>query len=69
MPFLRWGRRVDTFSARIERARNEGYRRGFAEGNLFKMALGKTFSREQVLDWLDTVIEEGRSELKEKEGR
>jgi hypothetical protein len=28
-------RRADTFLSRIQRARNEGYARGFPEGNLF----------------------------------
>jgi hypothetical protein len=48
--------RADTRSARIERARNDGYFRGFAEGKLFKLAIGETFDRSQTLDWLDNVM-------------
>lgn len=58
-----WAGRADAFTSRLERARNEGFLRGSAEAKLFKLAVGETFSRAQVLDWLDTVIEEGRSEL------
>jgi hypothetical protein len=55
--------RADTFLSRVERARDEGYSRGFMEGGLFKLAVGGSFNRAQVLDWLDNVIEEGREEL------
>jgi hypothetical protein len=55
--------RADTFSARIQRARDEGYSRGFAEGVLFRLAVGKTSDRGPALDWLDNVIEEGRTDL------
>ena len=30
---------------------------------MFILAVGEDFKREQVLDWLDNVIEEGREEL------
>jgi hypothetical protein len=30
---------------------------------LTKLAAGKTFGRSQKLDWLDNVIEEGRTDL------
>jgi hypothetical protein len=58
--------RLDTFLARMQRARNEGYLCGSREGKLFTLAVGKVFTREQVLDWLDNVIDEGRSELKDQ---
>jgi hypothetical protein len=47
----------------MQRARNEGFSRGFLEGKVFILAVGEDFKREQVLDWLDNVIEEGREEL------
>ena len=55
--------RFDTFPSRMKRARNEGYSRGFLEGKLFTLAVGDGFRRDQALDWLNTVIEEGREEL------
>ena len=55
--------RLDTFPSRMKRARNEGYARGLMEGKLFALAVGDGFRRDQVLDWLNTVIEEGREEL------
>jgi hypothetical protein len=55
--------RTDSFPSRMKRARNEGYLRGSREGRLFTLAVGESFKREQALDWLDTVIEEGRAEL------
>jgi hypothetical protein len=58
--------RTDTFLSRVERARDEGYARGFMERELFKLAVGGSFNRAQVLDWLDNVIEEGRDELKDQ---
>jgi hypothetical protein len=33
------------------------------EGKLFKLAVGKVFQRGRALDWLTTVIDEGREEL------
>jgi hypothetical protein len=55
--------RFDTFRSRMKRARNEAYSRGFLEGELFTLAVGDGFRRDQALDWLNTVIEEGREEL------
>jgi hypothetical protein len=55
--------RAHTFEARIKRARNEGYSRGSREAKLFKLAVGKVLEREQALDWLTTVIDDGRAEL------
>jgi hypothetical protein len=60
--FFKLGR-ADTFPSRMNRARNEGYFRGSTEGKLFKLPVGKVFERGQALDWLNTVIEEGREEL------
>jgi hypothetical protein len=56
-------RRDDSFQSRLGRAKEEGFLRGSSEGKLFKLAVGKAFDRQQALDWLDAVIEEGRSEL------
>jgi hypothetical protein len=56
--------RAHTFEARMQRARNEGYASGAREAKLFKIAMGKVgFEREQALDWLNTAIYKGRSEL------
>jgi hypothetical protein len=61
--------RVDTFQARMDRARDDAYSRGLLEASLFKMAVGKDFERRQALDWLDTVIDDGRSELEDQHAR
>jgi hypothetical protein len=55
--------RAETLQARMKRARNEGYARGALEAKIFKLAVGKQFERAQGMDWLQTVVEEGRSEL------
>ena len=55
--------RADTFQARMQRARSEGYSRGAQEAKLFKLSVGKVFGREQVLDRLRTAVDEGRAEL------
>jgi hypothetical protein len=55
--------RANTFEARMQRARDEGYARGFHEAKLFKLAVGMPFERNQVLDWLSTAVDDGRSEL------
>jgi hypothetical protein len=55
--------RAHTFQARMKRARKEGYERGALEAKLFRLAVGKSFERVQAMDWLQTVVEEGRSEL------
>jgi hypothetical protein len=56
--------RADTFTARIQRAKNEGFACGSREGKLFRFAVGKVgFARDQVHGWLDTVIDDGRAEL------
>ena len=55
--------RAHTFEARMQRARNEGYSRGSREAKLFRLALSRAFEREQALDWLTTVIDDGRAEL------
>lgn len=47
----------------MERARNEGFSRGSREGKLFKLAVSKVFDRQQALDWIDAVTEEGRADL------
>jgi hypothetical protein len=58
--------RADTYQARMKRARDAAYSRGFLEAKLFKLAVGGVFEREQVLDWLSTVIDDGRAELKSR---
>jgi hypothetical protein len=55
--------RADTFVSRMERVRNDAYSRGTFEGKVFKLAVGRDFQREQALDWLSTVIDEGREDL------
>ncbi len=64
MPFWAFkSGRDDSFGSRLVRARNEGLLRGSREAKLFRLAVGKSFERQQALDWLNTVIDEGRSEL------
>ena len=55
--------RVDTFISRMKRAKDEGYLCGSREAKLLKLAVGKAFTREQAMDWLDSTIDEGRVEL------
>jgi hypothetical protein len=56
--------RADTFTARIQRAKSEGFASGSREGKLFRFAVGKVgFAREQVHGWLNTVVDDGRAEL------
>jgi hypothetical protein len=55
--------RADTFTARMQRARNEGYSRGAQEAKLFKLAVGRVVDREKALNWLSTMIDGGRAEL------
>jgi hypothetical protein len=55
--------RPDSLSGRLARSRNEGYARGGHEAKLCRLATGSTIDRKQALDWLNTVIEEGRVEL------
>jgi hypothetical protein len=55
--------RPDSLSGRLARSRNEGYARGAHEAKLCRLATGSTIERSQALDWLNTVIEDGRLEL------
>jgi len=48
----------------MARARDDAYSRGFLEAKLFKLAVGKDFDRKQALDWMNTVVDDGRAELK-----
>ena len=50
----------------MKRARNEAYLRGAQEAKMFRLAVGGSYQRQQALDWLDTVIEEGRAELEDQ---
>jgi hypothetical protein len=61
--------RPDTYQARMDRTRDDAYSRGFHEAGLFKLALGQDFQRRQALDWLDTVIDQGRAELEDQHAR
>jgi hypothetical protein len=58
--------RADTFPSCMKRAKDEGYLCGSREGKLFALAVGAVFTREQALDRLDNVIDEGRSELNDQ---
>lgn len=62
---LRFRRNDRTYnlSERMARARNEAYLRGAQEAKLFRLATGDVYQREQALDWLNSAIQEGRSEL------
>jgi hypothetical protein len=56
--------RLDTLEARIQRAKREGFACGSREAKLFRLAIGKVgFVRERALEWLNTVVDEGRAEL------
>ena len=63
--FTRKAARLDTFEARIQRAKTEGFACGSREGKLFRLAVGKVvFVRlDQVHGWLNTVVDDGRAEL------
>jgi hypothetical protein len=66
MPFFSWPKRGDDFTSRLERARTEGFRTGFREGGLFRLAVGESYKREQALDWLNSVVDDGRAELEDQ---
>jgi len=55
--------RANTFPSRMKRAKDEGYLCGSREAKLLKLAVGKAFTREQAMDWLDSTIDEGRVDL------
>ena len=56
--------RADTLTARIQRARSEGFACGSREGKLFRLAVSKVgFARDQVHGWLNTVVDDSRAEL------
>jgi len=63
MFWFRRNDRTDDISGRMARARHEAYLRGEHEGKMFRLATGGSYQRQQALDWLDTVIEDGRAEL------
>jgi hypothetical protein len=65
MPFPRFRTgRADTFEARMQRARNEGYATGASEAVLFKNATGHVVcERQRALDWLNKAIKTGRTDL------
>jgi hypothetical protein len=51
--------RADTFRSRMKRTKSEGYLSGSREAKLFKLAVSGAFVREQALDWLSNIIDEG----------
>jgi hypothetical protein len=62
--FTRSSARLDTFAARIQRAKKEGFACGSREGKLFRLAVGKVgVARDQAHGWLNTVVNDGRAEL------
>jgi hypothetical protein len=62
--FTRTASRLDTFEARIPRAKSEGFACGSREGKLFGFAVGKVdLMRDQVHGWLNTVVDDGRAKL------
>jgi hypothetical protein len=63
MYWFRRNDRPDDLSGHMARARDEAYLRGAHEGKMFRLVTGGSYQRQQALDWLDTVIEEGRAEL------
>jgi hypothetical protein len=62
--FTRSSAHLDTFAARIQRAKKEGFACGSREAKLFRLAVGKAASaRDQAHRWLNTVVNDGRAEL------
>jgi hypothetical protein len=55
--------RSDSLSGRLARSQDEGYARGAQEARLCRLATGRQIERKQALDWLNTVIEDGRIDL------
>jgi hypothetical protein len=53
-----------SLSARLERGRQSGYAESGREAKLMLLALGKGFEQNQAIGWLNTVIEEGRADLR-----
>jgi hypothetical protein len=51
-------------AARLERARQSGYAAGGREAKLMSLSLGKRFERSQAIDWLNTVVAQGRADLR-----
>jgi hypothetical protein len=62
--FTRNATRLDTFAARIQRAKKEGSTCGSREGKSFRLAVKRAgYARERVYGWLNSVVYEGRAEL------
>jgi hypothetical protein len=53
-----------SLTGRLERARQSGYADGVREVKLMLLALGKPFELNQAMGWLNTVVEEGRADLR-----
>jgi hypothetical protein len=60
--FTRTSARLDTFAARIRRAKSEGFACGAREGKLFRLAVGES-AGDQAYGWLNAVVDDGRAEL------
>jgi hypothetical protein len=55
---------LDSFAARIKRAKTEGFACGSREAKLFRLAVGQVvFTHDQAHSWLNTVVDDGRTEL------
>jgi hypothetical protein len=54
---------VNSYVARMERARRAGYTHGSHEAHLFQITIGKDADRDKAIDWLNASVEIGREEL------
>jgi hypothetical protein len=62
--FTRKAARPDTFEARMQRAKSEGFACGSQEGKLFRLAVKRAgYSRDRLYGWLNSVVYDGRAEL------
>jgi len=52
----------------MKRAKDEGYLCGSQEAKLFTLTVGKVLTREQAMDWLDSIVDEGRVDQECQQG-